>query len=346
MSGLFKEGGPMNIQSTGDETYSASVPLPKDDSGRLGRECTDDGCSPAYFKVLPGTGITENHEIAYCPYCRSSDSPNKFFTEEQVRYAKEMLLGEAVGGIQDMMRSALGLGPNGKRKLGGGFLSIEMSLKTSPRQPVRRPFEEEVRRDLVCPHCGLDHSVYGLAVWCPDCGKDIFVTHVAAEVAVVRAMLNDVPRRRDLLGRRVAAKDIENCLEDTVSIMEAVLRALSRRALVKSGKSDAEVDELFKKIGNAFQNVDRTCSILLEDFQLELRDAVSSSELDNLKSTFEKRHPITHNLGVIDKKYLQKTKTDEDEGKEVLVSEDEIGSTLDSLLSISAFVHGRLFPNS
>lgn len=346
MSKIFKEGGPLNIENTGEETYRASVAIPKDHFGRFGRECTRDDCSPAYFKVLPGTGITENHTTAYCPYCRTSAPPEKFFTDEQVRYARDMVLREAMGGVQDMMRSALGLGPNGKKTIGGGFLSVEMSLKTSPRPPVQRPFEEEVRRDVKCPHCGLDHSVYGLAVWCPDCGKDIFDAHVTAEASVVRTMLTDVPRRRDLLGRRIAAKDIENCLEDAVSIMEAALRALCRRALSEGGKTNIEVDAFFRKIGNAFQNVDRTRSTLLEEFQIDLADTLSSGALDNLKSTFEKRHPITHNLGVIDKKYLQKTKTDEEEGTEVLVSEKEISSALDSLVALSAFVHGRLFPNS
>jgi len=42
-------------------------------------------------------------------------------------------------------------------------------------------------------------------------------------------MLADIPRRRENLGRRIAAKDRKNCLEDTVSIFEAVLRALVRR---------------------------------------------------------------------------------------------------------------------
>ena len=294
MSNIFKEGGTLNITNTGKDTYRASVDIPKDPTGRLGRECANEDCSPAYFKVLPGTGITENHALGYCPYCRTSAPPEQFSTDEQVRYAKDMVLREAMDGVHGMLKSALGLGQNGRKKIGGGFLSIEMSLKPSPRPHVRRPFEEEVRRDLICPHCGLDHSVYGLAIWCPDCGKDIFVSHIAAEVSVVRTMLTDVPRRRESLGRRIAAKDIENCLEDAVSIMEAVLRALTRRALFE-GEKAGEVDAFFKRIGNAFQNVDRTRSILSEDFHIELGDALSVGALDSLKSTFEKRHPIAHN---------------------------------------------------
>lgn len=74
-----------------------------------------------------------------------------------------------------------------------------MSLKPGHKPTVRRPFEEEVRRDVACPHCGLDQSVYGLATWCTDCGDDIFLTHVAAELSVVYLMLGDIERRREYL---------------------------------------------------------------------------------------------------------------------------------------------------
>lgn len=345
MSKIFREGGPLNIRNAGGDTYEMSVPIPKGEDGRIARECIDANCSPAYFKVLPETGITGNHETAYCPYCRASAPPQNFVTEDQLRYAKDVLAREAVGGVERMLKSALGLGAGGKRTISGGLLSIEMSLKTNPRPHVQRPFEEEVRRDLVCPRCGLHHSVYGLAVWCPDCGEDIFMTHVSAEADVVRAMLSDVSRRRELFGKRVAAKDIENCLEDTVSIMEAALRALTRRALAQQGKTGEEVDAFFKKIGNGFQNLERTQAILLDHFHLNVADALSAQALEGLTSTFEKRHPITHNLGIIDKKYLRRTTAAEEEGKEVLVSEAEVHGALESLLLLSTYIHSRLFPS-
>lgn len=343
MDKLFPEGGPHNIRNTGADTYEMTVQIPKGDDGRVARECTDAECSPGYFKILPGTGITEDHELAYCPYCRASAPPQQFVTEEQIRYAKDLLAREAMGGVERMMKSALGLGASGKKMLGGGLFSIEMSLKSSPKPTVRRPFEEEVRRDLVCPKCGLNHSVYGLAVWCPDCGEDIFLTHVFAEVSVVRAMLSDVARRRELLGVRVAAKDIENCLEDTVSIMEAVLRALVRRALLQRGTDNAGVERYFRKLGNAFQNLERTRDILLNEFGIDISEALSVKALGDIAATFEKRHPITHNLGVIDKKYLQRARTIEDEGKEVLVVDTEVEAALEAVVTLSGFVHSRFF---
>lgn len=326
----------------GSDQYRMSVDLPKDPDGRTARECPSSDCSLGYFKVKGGTGITDGQEAAYCPYCRHSAEPRGFATQEQLRYAKDMLLNEARKGVDRMIRDAFGIGSSGKKKLGGDFLSIELSYKPSTRPSVRRPLEEELRRDVICPHCTLDHSVYGLAIWCVDCGKDIFITHVEAELDVVRRMLADVDRRREQLGVRIAAKDLENCLEDTVSIFEAVLRALVRRHLATQGMPAESIHEVIKKIGNAFQSVGRADQVLREKADLCLADCLSPEEMDKLTRIFEKRHPITHNLGVIDKKYLEKARSAEREGREVSITPEEVTEALVISSKVFACVHGRL----
>ena len=54
---LFQEGGPLKAKKTGSDQYSMSVSIPKDEDGRVARECPNQECSPSYFKVTPGTGI-------------------------------------------------------------------------------------------------------------------------------------------------------------------------------------------------------------------------------------------------------------------------------------------------
>lgn len=340
---LFREGGPLNIKKNGSDQYIMTIPLPPNDDGRMARECLNEKCSPGYFKVKGGTGITEGQEVAFCPYCRSQAEPGDFLTEEQLRYAQDLALSEAHEGIENTIKRALGLGPSGKKRIGGGFLSIEMSLKPGPKPIVRRPFEEEVRRDVVCPFCGLDQSVYGLATWCADCGKDIFLTHVEAELAVIRSMLQDVDRRREQLGIRVAAKDLENCLEDTVSIFEAVLKAIARRYKCHNGASGEEADKFLGRVRNGFQSISRSREIFSDEVGVPLFDKMSIGEIEFLSRAFEKRHPITHNLGVIDKKYIQKARSAEEEGKEILISEEEINQVLGLTMQAFVSLHRRMF---
>lgn len=342
---LFREGGELKATRTGPDQYQMTVSLPPDAEGRIARECHAENCSPGYFKVKPGTGLIDAQK-AFCPYCRHDDEPDAFTSSEQLRYAKDLVLREAQHGVSRLLKNALGLGSSGRRAITSGLISIEMSLKESQKPHVLRPVEDEVRRDVVCPHCGLDQSVYGLATWCADCGKDIFLTHVEAECSVIRIILSDVDRRREVLGPRIAARDIENCLEDTVSIFEAVLRVLVRRHLVLRGTGDPAIDKLFRKIGNAFQNLERSAEIFKNEFQISLFDCLSDEESRMLGDAFNKRHPITHNLGVVDRKYLERALSAEDEGKEVLVSQEEVLVAVATSMKVFRSVHASLFKAS
>lgn len=341
---LFREGGPLNTRRTGAHEYSMSVTLPTDARGHIGRECPSDSCAPGYFKVKSGTGIAEEQAIAYCPYCRRTGEPSDFTSESQIQYAKDLVLREATAGISQAVEKALGLGPTRRKRLGGDTVSIELSYKPGTLPRVRPPLEDELRRDIVCPDCALEHAVFGLAVWCPDCGADIFVAHVAAECASLAASLADVERRRELLGARVAARDIENGLEDVVSIFEATLVSVLRRALGARGAPADEIATLLdKKVRNALQNVERACEIYREHLAVDLTRGLSPQEMQFLKATFQKRHPITHNLGLVDRKYLRAAESEELEGRDVRVTAADIGRAIDLTLKIVGDAHRDLF---
>lgn len=343
-NGIFKEGGPHKIKRSGQDEYTMSVRIPTDADGLVGRECPDSLCSPGYFKVKPGTGITEGQVEAYCPYCRQANEPGGFMTKTQIEYAKNVVLREAEEGISNVIENALELGPSRKKRFGGDFISMEISYKPGRLPPVRPPIEEKLRRDVTCPKCGLEHAVFGLANWCPDCGSDIFLVHVDKEFEVVRHMLGDVKRRHEQLGARVAARDVENALEDTVSIFEAALRAMTRRYMKNSGISDEDLeDALRKRIGNKYQNVQLAAKVSEHEFGVELFEDCDKGEVEAFRLTFEKRHPITHNLGIVDRKYLEKVRSGELEGRDVPVTVEEIESAITFSSRVLQKLHSRLF---
>ena len=202
---------------------------------------------------------------------------------------------------------------------------MEIQYKEEPRPPVRQPPEEELRREVTCPHCGLDHAVFGLASICPDCGRDILIAHVREELAVICKILGAIPGRRAALGARVAARDAENALEDLVSIFEAVMKFITRKALVAKGLISDDIEEIFRKqVRNEYQSVQKGARAYVQIVGGELFACLSEEEVVQLEQIFEKRHPITHNLGVVDRKYLQRAAKGELEGREVRVTESEI----------------------
>lgn len=322
---IFKEGGPLNVRRIGQGDYEMTITIPADEDNMVGRECPNKDCSPGYFKIKIGTGITEHQETAFCPYCRTEAEPSDFTTQSQKDYAIALVKNHAVNGINRILKKSLGLNSAGKKKIGTGLFSIEMSLKPGRPDYVPRPLDDELRRDVVCSNCGLEHSVFGLATWCADCGQDIFLVHVDKEFQAIERMLSVVDKRREELGARVAGRDIENAIEDMVSIFEAVMKIITSRHLTKHGYSaDETADILEKQIRNQYQNIKSAQDVFKKFVGIDLFEGLSDISLDALTLIFEKRHPITHNLGVIDRKYLTRVRSGELQGREIKVSSQEM----------------------
>ncbi len=320
---IFKDNGIFGTQKIGPDQYEMHIPIPTED-GLVGRECPNSECSPGYFKVKLGTGITEGQALAYCPYCRQEGEPSDFTTKAQIDYALGVLKNEVVKGIDKSFQKALGLVSSHKKTYGSGMFKMEMTYKPGTPAYVPRPLEEELRRDIICPNCGLEHAVFGLATWCPDCGKDIFICHVDTEFEVIQKVLSVLDKRCEELGARVAGRDIENGLEDTVSVFEAVLKIMTKKHLANIGISPNDIIKRLEKIRNSYQNINSAGETFRTHTGLELFHNVSQDEVETLNRIFEKRHPITHNLGVVDKKYLERVRTGEVEGREIRVTAQEV----------------------
>lgn len=322
---LFRSGGPLNIRRVSGNRYTANITLSPDEDGLLARSCSDAACAPGYFKVKGGTGITTPQERAYCPYCAKQAPPNDFATPAQIEYAKALMVEEAKDGVNRLVKDTMGLDASGRRKLASGFISMEMRFEPMRKRHVRRPVEEELRRDLTCPHCGLVHAVFGLAFTCPDCGTDIFLTHVHEELQVVAKILGAVPERRSALGARVAARDVENALEDVVSIFETTMKLVTRKILLQRGTAPEVVaSTLSKEVKNKFQSTRLGAELYTKLIGGDLFGCLTDTERQALDHTLEKRHPITHNLGVVDRKYLERAASSAAEGSEVRVTPEEV----------------------
>jgi hypothetical protein len=341
----FEDGGPFDLGHSGPDEITMKLPIPIDSYGMIGRECTDSNCAPGYFKVKPGTGFVGGQDVAYCPYCREGAPPANFLTKAQHQYALDAVASEAIGAIDQMFQTALGGGT--RKSPSGGLFSVELSYRSGGKPEVARPVEEELRRDLICPHCQLEHAVFGLATWCPDCGRDIFVVHLEAELLVARRILGAVQERRASLGPRVAARDIENALEDVVSVFEAVLKFFVRKSLVRGGKSIEETDRFLERVVRSqFQNPQVAAQLFREHLNDNLFAEIVGEVVTSMTQTFAKRHPITHNLGIVDRKYLERVEAGELRGRDVRVTVAEVETAIDTATEILSKAYRRLFPET
>jgi hypothetical protein len=65
-----------------------------------------------------------------------------------------------------------------------------------------------------------------------------------------------------------------------------------------------------------------------------------------MRRTFEKRHPITHNLGIVDRKYLARVESGELHGREIRVSVTEVEAAIEATSTVLTTLYRRLFGGS
>lgn len=327
-----------------NDEFAFYAAIPPDADGRIAHECTKADCSPGYFKVKPGTGLIGQTQT-YCPYCREEARSGELATQEQKHRAKEPLMRKAKHEIHRSAWNGLRIGSSGKKRLYHYFTAFDSGAKLSVQEDTCRPFEESLRRDVICPKCTLVHSVYGLATWCPDCGKDIFTTHVLGAINVIEFMVVDVDRRLKELGRRVAAHDLENALDNLVSMFETAMKIDLRRYLKGKGHNLEQIDAAMKKIGGRSQSVTDAVvmiSSLCGGTSLLAPDSAQERKLDRV---FQKRHPANRNPGVADRKLLETKRTGVRGGQAVRIEKGEILEAAQIAFELLSEFHARLFPS-
>lgn len=146
------------------DTIEFSIPMSTDEDGFYGRECPDGECL-GYFKVEPGTGLQGNELPCHCPYCGHTASNDRFWTQDQLEYARSVAMRKTQDYVLGMFKDAF----PPTRPRSNDFLSISWKVKPGAPLPLRHYHEKQLETTIVCDACGLRYAVYGVFAYCPDC---------------------------------------------------------------------------------------------------------------------------------------------------------------------------------
>jgi hypothetical protein len=310
------------------------IPLRPDDERMVGRECPNDECRPRYFKILvseskekePEKTKTkkkdETSQDIFCPYCGHKGNTREFHTREQIEWIRSMLERDMVRSIQDIFRNAFR--PIGPRT--GSFFSMEFKPGKLPN--VRHYAEEKLKRKVTCNKCGQIYAVYGIAYYCPFCGGGNVLVHFERSKQILLSLLDSGEVILERGGEEALHHHLGNCLEDVVSLFEGFHKSLYSRALRERG-SRQEAEKKISIIKNNFQRLSGAEDFFRRDLGIEIFAPLSDSEREFLEELFLKRHVITHNLGLVDQKYLEKAKSMEGQGRELEISKADIEKGLE-----------------
>ena len=291
-----------------DNKIQIRVPIPKDSDGFTGRECPNKDCL-GYFKVQFGTGLKGEDLPCHCPYCGHVGPHNTFFTPEQIEYGQSVAVNQLTGQILKEFKKL----EFTSRPMGGFGLSVSMKI-SGQSHPIRYYREKQLETEIVCEKCTLRYAVYGVFAFCPDCGQHNSRQIFDKSMELVLKML-DMSATAE---QGISIHLVENALEDCVSAFDGFGREIGR---VYADKSSNPVKA--RKL--SFQNLDGAKQNIQELFGLDISSHLSNDEWIDARKDFQKRHLLSHKMGIIDEDYVKKT-ADKDAviGRKIAVTSDEV----------------------
>lgn len=314
----------------GDEIFK--IPFEPDTDGLIGRECPNDDCQPKYFKIsnaIPDYIKDFAHTDITCPYCGEVDNMQSFHTRSQVEWIKSMIKRDMTKAVQNAIGSGLRSVPSKREEM----ISFKLSFRPSRLPDVRPYIEEKLKNEIICSNCDFRYAVYGISFYCPLCGKGSLVQHLETSSKIIGIMVEESEVISKKRGSRVGKQMIENALEDVVTLYEAFAKSIFRHEIRRKFQ-DEKATQLLKKVGSSFQRIGASEQLFQNYLNISLFSEVSVEEREFLANQFLKRHVITHNLGLVDKKYLAKAKLYEREGKELNVTGSDVKAALQIAIRI------------
>jgi len=305
-----------------------SVSLPVDKEGYLGRECPDPNCEH-YFKIKPGTGLKGLTLPCHCPYCGYKGPMNHFHSRSQIDYAASVAkrkVHEAIShDLEDMARDF-------NRRTQGGLFSIKMKVESSS-SPLSHFTEKELETNVECGNCTLQYSVYGVFAFCPDCGQHNSLQILDKNLELVGKILDLSAGAEVALAERL----IENALEDCVSAFDGFGREVCR-VYAKFSANPAKAEKI------SFQNLDSARQNVMDSFAFNLADGLALEEWKAAVQCFQKRHLVSHKMGVVDDDYIQKSgDTQAVVGRKISIGAQEVRSLVQILGKLARYTSNK-FP--
>jgi hypothetical protein len=256
----------------------------------IGRECPVVACE-GYFKIQPGTGLKGENLPCHCPYCGHEASQNKFFTKAQVEYAKSVVLNKVTDALlKDLKGLEFNHPPRGSFGIG-----ISMKVMGHPR-PIHHYREKKLETEVVCDQCTLRYTIYGVFGYCPDCGVHNSLQILNKNLDLVEKLLA-VAKTQDTA---IAQNLIENALEDCVSAFDGFGRETCRVFSSKATHPEKAIEIRFQNIANAQERV-------RELFVVDFASSLTTDDWMKVQCAFQKRHLLSHKMGVVDEAYLSAT---------------------------------------
>lgn len=209
-------------------------------------------------------------------------------------------------------------------------MSMKIGGGRQRTQPLPAKAAEAMQLEIICDECDTRFSVIGSAYFCPACGHNSVVRTFKDSLRKIRAKVDNLSIVRAALVEAVGKDEaeitcrsmIESCIIDGVVAFQKYCEGKYE----KYGKSPF----------NAFQRLKQGSELWESAVGAGYSDWISSEELSDLNVLFQKRHILSHNEGIVDQSYIDKSgNSSYKAGQRIVVSSKDISKLLECLKKIS-----------
>lgn len=304
---------------------SVSIEIETDQNGYIDKQCPSEECE-FLFKVNGDDWVnTFQDESVWCPFCRHEAPADQWFTHAQVEHAQSEALSIVQGKINNALRS--GAKKFNRKQSKSSFISMSMSVKGGVKRTHTIPAKaaEEMQLEIECEKCNSHFAVIGSAYFCPACGYNSVLRNFSDSLRKIKAKRDNASIIKEALGAISGVDDAE----------------LTSRSVIETCISDGVVafqkycDGLYQSYGqppfNVFQRLDQGSQLWKETIGKGYSDWITEEEISRLKILYQRRHLLSHNDGIVDEKYLQRSGDNKYKvGQRIVVS----GKDIEDLLNI------------
>lgn len=242
-------------------------------------------------------------KAVYCPMCGCVAESDKWWTQEQLESMHEIEASYALNMIQNELDKCFKQLERSTRN--NKFFKIK--YKTGRRVSfINNPIGQmpEWETEIVCPDCSTAYSVIGTAYFCPCCGRNNVKDALIDSMSSIEKMIDSLDDLERHLAEKVgkdAAKDmaskmLEDCLGNIVSAFQKCAELLYSQISSNSVRV------------NDFQIVDKGSNLFLQACGKGYEAWLSQHEIDRMILFFQRRHVLEHNAGIVDERYIEKSK--------------------------------------
>ncbi len=297
-----------------EEKITIPIQFPLDEKGYFGRQCP---ICEGYFKIINGTGL-KGEVPCHCPYCGHIDDHGKFMTNDQIKLIASIVENEIVQKIL--------LKPLKHLEFQHGGISLKIGVEHL--SPIHYYRERKLETEVTCSNCSLQYSIYGAFAFCPDCGQANSFQIFKINLDVYGKLLGIASE----MDAPISEKLIESALIGCVDAFDGFGREVCR--------IHSETDDTSSPARISMQNLNRAKRKIQKKYGIDISTLISNDQWKSVNRGFQKRHLISHRLGIIDQEYIDNSQDDEAiVGRKIVITVSEVQ---DLILIVGALAQNLL----